>query len=628
MSLKSDQHYDRRLRRTLSRYGRLKPEIVKRFDDDSIDKDQKYFNSFARCDLNDETNHNQRLVYPNLPSNEDNFNSDPDLNVGEYDLEADFVDGNLNDFLKSLKRTSRSVVDNESQTKTSHTSQADFFADFDDRTYNRLTVKNLKSNQIDFFDKNLVNLYNFNRNHNSGFIWRWTGLKFAKNFARHEALDEPWPIFTYWLIMIQLITMSIMIYSYGFTYFGSKQKEISEIVWHQTNSYQAASYYEHPNIWLGPRYAELIFEGAKFTPCMRPDRNILESIQQRKIEENKSGCCVRHDLDGCVQTFQSKCSNKTSFWIKWSDRPGPVCGEDPEYCDSFDKDFGYNITDWPICLKTNYTRISRSNDYHMKCLVHARPCCVGIYGKCVLASKEYCEFVKGKYHSDASLCSQIDCMKDVCGSLFYPYQLHRLFLPIFMHAGLIQLVINVSIEYVYMRRLEQLLGKFRIIVLFFVSGLTGNLASSIFLPVTPDVGTNAALFGLISFLLYEMFKQRHSYQRPKKVIAKIVCILIILLLPGLFLPFVDFYSIFFGLLSGSFILILIHPREQSKLKKISSIILLTLSLVFLILMFIFADEYLDRIRSYTDLLNCISLPYLNLNCSNIDIAYKEIRALN
>lgn len=197
-----------------------------------------------------------------------------------------------------------------------------------------------------------------------------------------------------------------------------------------------------------------------------------------------------------------------------------------------------------------------------------------------------------------------------------------------MHAGLIQLVINVSIEYVYMRRLEQLLGKFRIIVLFFVSGLTGNLASSIFLPVTPDVGTNAALFGLISFLLYEMFKQRHSYQRPKKVIAKIVCILIILLLPGLFLPFVDFYSIFFGLLSGSFILILIHPREQSKLKKISSIILLTLLLVFLILMFIFADEYLDRIRSYTDLLNCISLPYLNLNCSNIDIAYKEIRALN
>ncbi len=31
--------------------------------------------------------------------------------------------------------------------------------------------------------------------------------------------------------------------------------------------------------------------------------------------------------------------------------------------------------------------------------------------------QEYCDFVKGHFHPEATLCSQVSCMEDVCGML-------------------------------------------------------------------------------------------------------------------------------------------------------------------------------------------------------------------
>lgn len=52
----------------------------------------------------------------------------------------------------------------------------------------------------------------------------------------------------------------------------------------------------------------LIHLGAKFSPCMRHDEEIYELMQEKKKKERESGCCVRNDRSGCLQTLQEECS--------------------------------------------------------------------------------------------------------------------------------------------------------------------------------------------------------------------------------------------------------------------------------------------------------------------------------
>jgi len=56
-----------------------------------------------------------------------------------------------------------------------------------------------------------------------------------------------------------------------------------------------------------------------------------------------------------------------------------------------------------ICLKKE----TEGYQDHLKCELIGRPCCLGIYGQCHITTREYCDFVKGFFHEDATLCSQV-----------------------------------------------------------------------------------------------------------------------------------------------------------------------------------------------------------------------------
>lgn len=64
---------------------------------------------------------------------------------------------------------------------------------------------------------------------------------------------------------------------------------------------------------------------------------------------------------------------------------------------------------WQICQQTSDVVANSSNPstLHMRCEVLGRPCCIGIQGECVLATREYCTFRKGFFHESATLCSQV-----------------------------------------------------------------------------------------------------------------------------------------------------------------------------------------------------------------------------
>jgi hypothetical protein len=190
---------------------------------------------------------------------------------------------------------------------------------------------------------------------------------------------------------------------------------------------------------------------------MRADNRIIQQIEEeRQFEASKSGCCIADD-ETCFQT--SDCNTQFAVFSKWTDVDGRkqpvVCGQDPRlvfsrliqpysistfrFCELPKRfDWSDDTSNWPTCSKTS--ELIPKRERHMTCELTGRPCCIQMHGQCRITTEEYCNFVKGYYHKDATLCSQVSCMNEVCGmSPFlrkdHPDQFYRFFLPLFIHAG-------------------------------------------------------------------------------------------------------------------------------------------------------------------------------------------------
>lgn len=246
------------------------------------------------------------------------------------------------------------------------------------------------------------------------------------------------PFFTYWINTVHILVLVISLICYGIGPFGIGMEHKSGQVLVTSLNLQQVQHQEQRNVWIGPRSNDLVHLGAKFAACMRRDTKILDVMAKTKRQERETACCIRNDDSGCVQSSQADCSvrglwptQKTiSTWKKWSPGDsgpggrisGSVCGLDPKYCDAPASIAPYewpdDITKWPICRKTNsFSHRFRLKDHtaeHMVCEVIGHPCCTGVYGECRITTKEYCDFVNGYFHEEASLCSQVNLSNNYC----------------------------------------------------------------------------------------------------------------------------------------------------------------------------------------------------------------------
>nr|KAF7437935.1 hypothetical protein H0235_000326 [Vespula pensylvanica] len=430
------------------------------------------------------------------------------------------------------------------------------------------------------------------RQYGMGIVGRFFGRSFRKSITNKpevrkqlDDFEDHRPYFTYWITTVQVLILIISLACYGFGPVGMELNHRSARVLVTSLSLQEVDYQEPANFWLGPRAADLIHLGAKFAPCMRRDIKILKEIDIWRERERDTACCIRNDDSGCVQSSKADCSNTISTWKKWGPGDsgpggrisGSVCGLDPKFCDAPASIAPYewpdDITKWPICRKTNpfsqrYNKnlnqrgngnfpIGRYKDKmaeHMVCEVIGHPCCIGIHGMCRITTKEYCDFVGGYFHEEASLCSQVECLHDVCGMIPFlhpewPDQFYRLFTTTFLHAGILHLAITLLIQYFLMRDLEKLTGSLRIALIYFVGALAGNLASAIFVPYRAEVGPAGAHFALLATLVVEVLHCWPMLKHPRRALSKLICILLGLLILGV-LPWIDNYAHLFGFIFG------------------------------------------------------------------------------
>lgn len=91
---------------------------------------------------------------------------------------------------------------------------------------------------------------------------------------------------------------------------------------------------------------------------------------------------------------------------------------------------------------------------------------------------------------------------------------YRLLVPIFLHVGLIHLVLNILIRWQLLIIMEPLWGQGRLLFIYLVSGLGGNLLSSVYSTVRISVGASGSLFGLIASLMLFLFQFSKAFSFP------------------------------------------------------------------------------------------------------------------
>lgn len=208
----------------------------------------------------------------------------------------------------------------------------------------------------------------------------------------------------------------------------------------------------------------------------------------------------------------------------------------------------------------------------------------------------------------ASILSGLGAKND---TLIRQGELWRLITPMFLHAGVIHWAINTVMLWVSIRVVElHIFGTWRTTVVYVLSGIAGNLASSVFLPDYLSVGASSSIFGCLGAAFAESLltaccapysglvdqplleRKNVSQWRVQKRAArrsawKRLCTMfwqiVLLVFIGL-LPFVDNFAHLGGLLEGMFLGLAIAAgdiyREKYKRRKDASCYYICVEVIF------------------------------------------------
>ena len=138
------------------------------------------------------------------------------------------------------------------------------------------------------------------------------------------------------------------------------------------------------------------------------------------------------------------------------------------------------------------------------------------------------------------------------------YEVWRLFTAIFLHGNILHLFSNMFGLLLFGATVEnnKSISKIQFSIIYFVSGLIGNLFSLIFLPLdTISLGASGAIFGLIG-VAFTMIAT------DEPTLLFFALFYIVFFIATSFVPGINFWAHIFGLLGGILFGYLFYARKQ------------------------------------------------------------------
>ncbi len=130
-------------------------------------------------------------------------------------------------------------------------------------------------------------------------------------------------------------------------------------------------------------------------------------------------------------------------------------------------------------------------------------------------------------------------------------QYWRFVTPIFLHANLLHVGLNMLNLVVLGTFLERLVGHLRFMLIYFVTGVVSVIASFYFMPEQISVGASGAIFGLVgAYSVFVLIHRRAFRYNGIPALLWLIFVIGVNLSIGLFIPNVDNYAHVGGLLSG------------------------------------------------------------------------------
>ena len=190
----------------------------------------------------------------------------------------------------------------------------------------------------------------------------------------------------------------------------------------------------------------------------------------------------------------------------------------------------------------------------------------------------------------------------------------RLFVPVYLHGGIIHLVVNMFGLLQLGRNLESFYGSFRIAPLYIFSGVVGNVVSALFLPSSITVGASGAIFGLLGASWADLIQNWNTTQRPCCQMIALLFTTALNVVMGL-MPFLDNFCHLGGMFAGFFLGLVLLVNEDNRGRRsghqifcgqIGMVLSCISTLVFVGLLYtgVQGDSFCPGCHS----LNCVSVP--------------------
>ena len=170
------------------------------------------------------------------------------------------------------------------------------------------------------------------------------------------------------------------------------------------------------------------------------------------------------------------------------------------------------------------------------------------------------------------------------GPLVKSGEIYRLITCMFLHAGIIHFGLNMYSLYIVGPRVEDFFGKWKYLVIYFLSGISASLLSVGLNANVMSVGASGAIFGLFGALIYFGYSYRGYIGTLVK--SQVIPIVLYNLLMGFFIPGIDMWGHIGGLIGGIIAASMLGTIENKKYNSMN-ILLFILYFGFLIYLGIF-----------------------------------------